>query len=45
LELVNNELSKGIHNITIKGSALASGIYYCILETKNIRKQIKLVKM
>ncbi len=45
LELVNNELSKGIHNITIKGSALASGIYYCILETKDRRSHIKLVKL
>jgi len=45
LELVNKELSKGIHNVNIKGSALASGIYYCILETKDIRKHIKLVKM
>jgi hypothetical protein len=45
LELVNNELSKGIHNITIKGSALSSGIYYCILETKDRRSHIKLVKM
>jgi len=45
LELVNNELSKGIHNITIKSSALASGIYYCILETKDRRSHIKLVKL
>ncbi len=45
LELVNNELSKGIHNVNIKGSALASGIYYCILETKDHRKHIKLVKL
>jgi len=45
LELVNNELAKGIHNINIRGSALSSGIYYCILETKDIRKHIKLVKL
>jgi len=45
LELVNKELSKGVHNINIKGSALASGIYYCILETKDHRRHIKLVKM
>ncbi len=45
LELVNNELAKGIHNVNIKGSALASGIYYCILETKDSRRHIKLVKM
>ncbi len=45
LELVNNELSKGIHNINIKGSALCSGIYYCILETKDRRSHIKLVKL
>jgi len=45
LELINNELAKGIHNINIKGSALASGIYYCILETKDHRRHIKLVKM
>jgi Zn-dependent metalloprotease len=45
LELVNNELSKGIHNINIKSSDLASGIYYCILETKDRKRHIKLVKM
>jgi len=45
LELINNELAKGIHNINIKGSALSSGIYYCILETKDSRRHIKLVKM
>jgi hypothetical protein len=45
LELVDNELSKGIHNINIKSSALCSGIYYCILETKDRRSHIKLVKL
>jgi hypothetical protein len=45
LELVNNELSKGIHNINIRGSVLSSGIYYCILETKDRKRHIKLVKM
>ncbi|MBI4647547.1 MAG: T9SS type A sorting domain-containing protein [Bacteroidia bacterium] len=44
-ELINQRLSEGIHKVTISDSALAHGIYYCILETGNGMKAIKLVKL
>jgi len=38
-------MDEGIYTIEVKGSALAPGIYFCILETETERKTIKLVKM
>ncbi len=45
LELFNKRVSEGLHKANISGSDLSPGIYYCILETKDYRRLIKIVKL
>jgi hypothetical protein len=44
-EIINQKFDKGLHNINIDISDLATGTYLCILETSNEIKKIKFIKM
>ncbi|MCI0448206.1 MAG: YCF48-related protein [Chlorobi bacterium] len=41
--LVSGELKKGYYEILFDGSSLASGLYYCRIETRSFKKTIKMV--
>ena len=42
-ELVNTIQTEGTHQVTLDGTNLSGGIYYCIFETDNYRKVEKVV--
>lgn len=43
-ELFNGHITEGMHSIKLNTSDLASGLYFCILETDSDRQVVKLVK-
>jgi len=45
MEILNQRVSEGTHTVSISGTELPAGIYYCVLVTESDKQVIRLVKM
>ena len=45
MQVYDSYIAKGMHTISINGTMLQQGVYFCIMETSTQRKVVKVVKM